>query len=169
MIVNNSMLWVRISTRPRCTTLCDKVCKWLATSQCFSPGPPNSSTNKTDRHDITEILLKVALNTINKQTSSLTEQNKRPWRDVGNPVSGLGQAQKCGGVKSVNGIKCINGLKKEYYKKSETYGWNLDWIFFFFRLFQKCWHDLNIHSFLDIEIHLTFAFKSIFAFMTSSI
>jgi hypothetical protein len=29
-----------------------------------------SSTNKTDRHDITEILLKVALNTI-KQTASL--------------------------------------------------------------------------------------------------
>jgi hypothetical protein len=26
---------------------------------------PVSSTNKTDRHDITEILLKVALNTIN--------------------------------------------------------------------------------------------------------
>jgi hypothetical protein len=39
----------------------------------FSPGPPVSSTNKTDRHDITEILLKVALNTIkqtNKQTST---------------------------------------------------------------------------------------------------
>jgi hypothetical protein len=29
---------------------------------------PVSSTNKTDRHDITEILLKVALNTI-KQTN----------------------------------------------------------------------------------------------------
>jgi hypothetical protein len=27
---------------------------------------PVSSTNKTDRHDITEILLKVALNTINQ-------------------------------------------------------------------------------------------------------
>jgi len=26
-------------------------------------GPPVSSTSKTDRHDITEILLKVALNT----------------------------------------------------------------------------------------------------------
>jgi hypothetical protein len=25
----------------------------------FSPGPPVSSTDKTDRHDITEILLKV--------------------------------------------------------------------------------------------------------------
>jgi hypothetical protein len=34
----------------------------------FSPGPPGSSTNKTYRHDITEILLKVALNTI-KQTN----------------------------------------------------------------------------------------------------
>jgi hypothetical protein len=34
----------------------------------FSPGPPVSSTNKADRHDITEILLKVALNTI-KQTN----------------------------------------------------------------------------------------------------
>jgi hypothetical protein len=28
-------------------------------------GTPLSSTNKTDRHDIAEILLKVALNTIN--------------------------------------------------------------------------------------------------------
>jgi hypothetical protein len=53
------MLWVRISIRVRCTTLCDKVCQWLATGQRFSPGPPGPSTNKTDRHDITEILLKV--------------------------------------------------------------------------------------------------------------
>ena len=30
----------------------------------FSPDSPVSSTNKTDRHDIAEILLKVALNTI---------------------------------------------------------------------------------------------------------
>jgi hypothetical protein len=33
----------------------------------FSPGPPVSSTNKTDRHDIAEILLKVALNTIKQK------------------------------------------------------------------------------------------------------
>ena len=58
------MLWVRISTRARCTTLCDKVCQWLATGWWFSPGPPVYSTNKNDRHDRTEILLKVALNTI---------------------------------------------------------------------------------------------------------
>jgi hypothetical protein len=30
----------------------------------FSPGTPVSSTNKTDRHGMTEILLKVALSTI---------------------------------------------------------------------------------------------------------
>jgi hypothetical protein len=45
------------------TTLCDKVCQWLATGRWFSPGTPVSSTNKTDRHYIAEILLKVALNT----------------------------------------------------------------------------------------------------------
>ena len=39
----------------------------------FSASPPVSSTNKTERHDITEILLKVALNTIsNKQTNNQT-------------------------------------------------------------------------------------------------
>ena len=61
-------MWVWILIRVRCTTLCDKVCQWLATGQWFSQGPPVSSTNKTDRHHITEILLNVALNTI-KQTN----------------------------------------------------------------------------------------------------
>jgi hypothetical protein len=40
-----------------------------------SPGPPVSSTNKTDRNDITEILLKVALNTIKQTNKSLVSQN----------------------------------------------------------------------------------------------
>ena len=35
------------------------------------PGPPVSSINKTDHHDKTEILLKVALNTINHQPTIL--------------------------------------------------------------------------------------------------
>ena len=47
------------------TTLCDKICQW------FYPGTPVSSTNKTDRHDITEILLKVALYTINQAKPNL--------------------------------------------------------------------------------------------------
>jgi hypothetical protein len=48
----------------RGTTLCDKVCQWLSTGRWISSGTLVFSTNKTDRHDITEILLKVALNTI---------------------------------------------------------------------------------------------------------
>jgi hypothetical protein len=35
----------------------------LRQGQWFSPGIQVSFTNKTDRHDITEILLKVVLNT----------------------------------------------------------------------------------------------------------
>ena len=45
-------------------TLCDKVCQWFAVGRWFSSGTSVSSTNKTDGHDITEILLKVALNSI---------------------------------------------------------------------------------------------------------
>jgi hypothetical protein len=56
--------------RASCTTICDKVCQWLATGRWFSKGSTISSTNKTDHHDIAEILLKVALNTI-KQTNDV--------------------------------------------------------------------------------------------------
>ena len=59
MTMNSS--WPRVPD----TTLCDKVFQWLATGRCFFPV---SSTNKTDLHNITNILLKVALHTINHQT-----------------------------------------------------------------------------------------------------
>ena len=36
------------------------------TGRWFSQGTPVSSNNKTDEHDITDILLKVALSTINQ-------------------------------------------------------------------------------------------------------
>jgi len=52
-------------TKKRCTRLAavsDKVYQLLAHGR-FSPGTPASSTTKTGRHDIAEILLKVALNT----------------------------------------------------------------------------------------------------------
>jgi hypothetical protein len=42
--------------------LAPKVCQCLAAGRWFSPNTLDSSTNKTDRHDIAEILLKVALN-----------------------------------------------------------------------------------------------------------
>ena len=43
---------------------CDKVCQWLMGGRWFSPGTPVSFTNKNDGHNITELLLKVALSTI---------------------------------------------------------------------------------------------------------
>jgi hypothetical protein len=43
-----------------------KVYQLLAYGRWFSPGTPASSTTKTSRHDIAEILLKVALNTKNQ-------------------------------------------------------------------------------------------------------
>jgi hypothetical protein len=46
------------------------VIKLVTADSWFSPGTPVSSTNKTDRPDITEILLKVALNTIDQTYSS---------------------------------------------------------------------------------------------------
>jgi hypothetical protein len=39
-------------------TLSNKVCQWLSTGRWVSPGSLVSSTSKTDRHDINEILLK---------------------------------------------------------------------------------------------------------------
>ena len=71
-------LWVRIPLKARCTTLCDKVCQWLAEGRWFSLGTPVSSTNKTYHHDITEILLKVALNTIKTPNQPI---NKVFWSD----------------------------------------------------------------------------------------
>ena len=60
------MLWVRIPLKRGVldTTLCDKVCQWLVAGRWFSPCTDVSFTNKTDRHDIAAILLKVALDTI---------------------------------------------------------------------------------------------------------
>jgi len=49
------------------------VCQWVPVGRWFSPGIPVSSTYKTDRHDITQILLKVALSVV--ITSSLTLKN----------------------------------------------------------------------------------------------
>jgi hypothetical protein len=45
--------------------------KRLATGRYFSPGTPVSSTDTTNRHDIPEILLKVALNTMAKKILDL--------------------------------------------------------------------------------------------------
>ena len=87
------MLWVRLPRGSRSTTLCNKVCQWSAAGRWFSLSPPVFSTNKTDRHDIIEILSKVALNTIYLNlvnilvNSSRSQESKRSsmcviWRGV---------------------------------------------------------------------------------------
>jgi hypothetical protein len=66
----------------------------------FSSGTPVSSTNKTERHDITQILLKVALNTINQTITVSTKKSCRKrrgwstsqwkvriWTDIGQPAN----------------------------------------------------------------------------------
>ena len=47
----------------RLTATSDKVYQLLAQGRWFSPGTPASSTTKTCRHDIAEILLKLSLST----------------------------------------------------------------------------------------------------------
>jgi hypothetical protein len=65
-----------------CTRLAaasDKVYQLPAHSRWFSPGTPASSTTKTGRHDIAEILLKVALSTkktINQSIITYMESQK---------------------------------------------------------------------------------------------
>jgi hypothetical protein len=58
----------------------------LAHDWWFFPGTPVSSTTKTGRHDIAEILLKVALNTeiqIQKtKKSTLSEQFHNPTEEM---------------------------------------------------------------------------------------
>jgi hypothetical protein len=60
---------VFVNYKKGCTRLAaasDKAYQLLAHGCWFSPGTPASSTTKTGRHDIAEILLKVALNTKNQ-------------------------------------------------------------------------------------------------------
>jgi hypothetical protein len=88
-------LWVRTPLRRGVldTIVCDKACQLLATCGWFSPV---SSTNKTDRHDIYDILLEVTINTIkpnqairiDKPTYQVflwnrTKESKQWWRFMG--------------------------------------------------------------------------------------
>ena len=69
-ITNTAWVHARLCKLQKgCTRLAaasDKVYQLLAHGRWFSPGTPVSSTTKTCRQDIAEILLKVALNTINQ-------------------------------------------------------------------------------------------------------
>ena len=56
--------WGRENYTTPIMTRCSNVCQWPVAGRWFSPGTRVSSNNKTDRHDIAEILLKVSSNTI---------------------------------------------------------------------------------------------------------
>jgi len=73
-ITNTAWVRARLCKLQRgCTRLAaasDKAYQLLAHGRWFSPGIPTSSTTKTVRHYIAEILLKVALSTINQIKSN---------------------------------------------------------------------------------------------------
>ena len=56
---------------PRLAVASDKAYQLLTHGRWLFPGTPASSTTKTGRHDIAEILLKVALNTIKIKSNHL--------------------------------------------------------------------------------------------------
>ena len=92
------------------TTLCDEVCQWLAASLWFSLGTPISSTNKTDRHDITKILLKVASSTISRiyDTSGRISLTRNIITRNELHVHWLIYFEKCFALFNQNGILALN-------------------------------------------------------------
>jgi hypothetical protein len=73
------MTWVRdqlCGLQKGCTRLAtasDKFYQLLAHGRWFFPGTPASSTTKTGRHDIAEILLKLALK--HQKSNQITQQH----------------------------------------------------------------------------------------------
>ena len=77
--------YVHMNLCTRLTAASDKVYQLLAHGRCFSPVTPASSTTKTCRHDIhvVEILLKVALSTINQiKSNQITYISCSPITDL---------------------------------------------------------------------------------------
>ena len=92
-IINTACVRARLCKLQKgCTRLAavsDKVYHLLAHGRWFSQGTPASSTTKTGRHDIAEILLKVALNTKKSINQSVIKRvfftNRRGFCDSNNP------------------------------------------------------------------------------------
>ena len=78
--------------------ICDKVCQWhLGQVGGFFLGPPVSSTNKTDRRDIAEILLKVVLSIYQTKPYCVTEiiNNTISYLSYGLPISYINLIAAC--------------------------------------------------------------------------
>jgi hypothetical protein len=99
------------------TTLCDKVCQWILTGQWFSTGTPVSSTNNTDHHVITEILLKVALNTITLTPLKILENSWFFWCEVQEELEDTKRAIRICISKKKN--RQHNGQKKKVQKDKQ--------------------------------------------------
>ena len=89
MPITTEVVWVesRLWQGVLDATLCDTICQWLAADRWFSLGTPVSSTNKTDRHDITEILLNTITPSLTHPLFSDKHGDPLPWRII---VSSIG-------------------------------------------------------------------------------
>jgi hypothetical protein len=94
-------LWVQIPLRGGVldTTLCDKVCQWLATGQWFSPCTLVSSTTKTDHHNITEILLKAVVLFLNYVKSKMCAKIQIYINMVRVKIQRYNELKYCGKIK----------------------------------------------------------------------
>ena len=70
------MLWVRVSFSARCTTLCDKVCQWLATGKWFSPDPLKQNKQTIKINIPSQAFEAKALSIDFRALKSLTWKNK---------------------------------------------------------------------------------------------
>ena len=96
-----------------------KVCQWLMTGRWFSLNTAVSSTNTTNLHDITEILLKVALNT-KPQTQTITCNTLSIWnglRTISFKVHHIQSFRTLG----LGSIRYINDLLLEYNYSNDIY------------------------------------------------
>jgi hypothetical protein len=110
--------WVRAwlcILQKRCTLLAaasDTVYQLPAHDRWFSPGTPASSTIKTGRHDIAEILLKVALNTKN-QINPVAFKSRCPGWFIPSPFPLLSKKKT---IKLIFAAFCLAELRSKIVK-----------------------------------------------------
>jgi hypothetical protein len=111
------------------TTLSDKVCQWLTTGLWFSLGTPVSSTNKTYRHDIAEILLKVALNIINQKPNEL-------WNSA--------LITQFFSLKTKEMVLCFERISD--YPEHSIIGYSIKWFGFWLMMFNATFNNISAIS-----------------------
>jgi hypothetical protein len=102
--------WLKGCTRLADTS--DKVYQLLAHGRWFSPGTLTSSTSKTGRHDIAEILLKVRVKHQKLNQSIRTFQSRKRKQNIRN-----GQPKGIGNI----GYKTQNEHKQKKKHNTETF------------------------------------------------